>query len=83
MRDGDGQADLEAGEEQHGSDGREGKGATSCAGDEATAELESALAAVTVAAPGETSDGASKAEDETEEKLSFFLKNSFSHSSSG
>ena len=40
------------------------------------AEEEVASAAATVVALGEVSAGESEAEDETEEKLSFFLKNS-------
>ena len=43
---------------------------------EATAELNVAFAGTTVVALGDISAGASKAEDEAEEKLSFFLKNS-------
>ena len=53
------------------SDGEEVK----VAGVEATTELKVAFAAATVVA-GEFSAGASKAEDEREEKLSFFFKNS-------
>ena len=54
------------------SDGGEGKGA----GVEATAELKVAFSAATVVAPGEISTGVSTAENEPEEKLSFFLRNS-------
>ena len=43
---------------------------------EATAELNVAFAGTTEVALGDISAGASKAEDEAEEKLSFFLKNS-------
>ena len=52
-------------------DGDEGK----VAGVEATTGLKAPFAAATVVA-GEISAGASKAEDEREEKLSFFFKNS-------
>ena len=54
------------------SDGGEGKGA----GVEATAELKVAFSAATVVVPGEISAGESTAENEPEEKLSFFLRNS-------
>ena len=43
---------------------------------EAIADMEVASVAATVVVLGEISAGESKAEDETEEKLSFFLKNS-------
>ena len=71
-----GEVDPDVGGEEQGPGGGEGKGATSRAGDEATAELGVTAAAATVVAPIETSAGESKAEDETEEKLSFLLKNS-------
>ena len=71
-----GEVDPDVGGEEQGPGGGEGKGATSRAGDEATAELGVTAAAATVFAPTETSAGESKAEDETEEKLSFLLKNS-------
>ena len=74
-RDEDGQADLKAGGEQ-GPDGKEGKGATSGAGDEAVAELEVTAAASTVFTSVEGSAGISEAEDDAEEKFNFFLKNS-------
>ena len=57
------------------SDGGEGKGATG-PGVEATAELKVAFSAATVVAPGEIYTGVSTAENEPEEKLSFFLRNS-------
>ena len=53
-------------------DGEEGK----AAGVEATTELKVAFSAATVVAFGEPSAGTSKADDDTEEKFSFFLKNS-------
>ena len=43
---------------------------------EATAKLNVAFAGTTVVALGDISAGASKAEDEAEEKLSFFFRNS-------
>ena len=57
------------------SDGGEGKGATGPPMD-ATAELKVAFTAAAVVAPGEISTGGSTAENEPEEKLSFFLRNS-------
>ena len=53
-------------------DGEEGK----AVGVEATTELKVAFSAATVVALGEPSAGTSKADDDTEEKFSFFLKNS-------
>ena len=53
-------------------DGGEGK----AVGVEVTTELKVAFSTATVVAQGELSAGTSKAEDDTEEKFSFFLKNS-------
>ena len=68
-----GEVDPDVGGEEQGPDSKEDKGAASRAGDKATAKLGVTAAAATVVAPTETSAGGSKAEDETEEKLSFLL----------
>ena len=67
-------------EEQDPDDG-EGKGATSGAGDKATAELEVTIAATSVVAPGAKSAGVSKTKTEVEFLSEELL--SFLHSSSG